>query len=215
MELKIFTAETILRSTRIKPWRHLKESQSIWDYLQHPLSLEDQSRIRFAPKVEVVTLENPKSSAPYEGWLSQATTWATVFALTPDNQVVITIEYKHGADEVMIGLPAGVGKSGELLGDVMRRELLEETGFDASILIPLGDHTKGAAASGRKSSDRFFSFLATDVKQAQDQSLDEDELIETGLVPLPEWMKMIELGIVKEGSAIANTLLALQKLKKI
>lgn len=215
MKLKEFTADNIMQKTRIRPWERTAAPKSIWEYLGIQLKEEQKQKIHFAPKVEVPTFQNPKTKESYEGWRTTGGDWATVFALLPNNLVVTAIEYKHGVEEVIIGLPAGVAKSGENMEEVVRRELLEETGFMAKKIIPLGDPQKGIAVSTRKATTCCFGFLAYDAKKVKEPELDEDEDIEVGLVKLDQWLSMIERGIVRDASAVTTTFLALHALKKL
>ena len=214
MSIKTYTAEEILELTKIKPWLRIKEPSSLWENLNITLTEEQQEKVKFAPLPEMLVLKNPKTG-PYEGWRTIGGNWATVFALTPDDKVISVIEFKHGVEEVMINLPAGNIKSQEDISEALRRELLEETGFMAKKIEPLGKPEKGFGISGRKSSTRFFSFLGTDLEKIQEPTLDPDEEIETAFVELKEWLKMIEGGIVLEASAIVTTFLALKKLGRL
>ena len=49
---------------------------------------------------------------------------AVVFALTADGQVLLVRQYKHGAGEITLELPAGTFRTGEA-ADHARRELRE------------------------------------------------------------------------------------------
>lgn len=216
MSLPIYTTQDILARTRVKLWPKLSPAKSLWDYLTIPLTPEQQNKIRFAPIPEVVTLQNPKTG-PYEGWRTAGGNWVTIFPLTSDQNVVTVIEYKHGVDEVVIGLPAGNYKAGEDVAAAIQRELLEETGFSAKTIIPLADSVKGIGVSCRKSTARYFSFLAQDLVQTTNSTAeaDADEDIEAALIPLQEWLTMIERGLVRESSAIVTTFLALRALKRL
>lgn len=214
MEIKTYTADNIRELTHIKAWKRLEEPTPLWQSLGITLTPEQQTKVKFAPIPEMVVLENPRIGR-YEGWRTPGGSWTTIFALTPKDEVVCLIEYKHGVEEVIIGLPAGTIKKDEDLMEALRRELLEETGFTAKKIEALGDPIKGTAVSARKASARYFSFVGTNLEKTADPTPDEDEHLETAYVPLAEWLKMIDRGMIRESSAITTTFMALRKLGRL
>lgn len=214
MEIKTYTADDVIKLTRVKAWKRIEGPLSLWDHLHIALSPENQAKIKFAPMPEMVVFEN-KPGKKYEGWRTKGTDWTSVFALTPDDNVVAIIEYKHGVEEVLVNLPSGTFRPGEDPTETMRRELMEETGFTAKNIEPLGDAKKGIAISGRKATTRYFGFLATGLEKTSEPSLEEDEDIETAYIPLTEWIKMIDRGMIREASAVTTTFMALRKLGKL
>jgi len=214
MEIKTYTAADIAQLSRIKAWKKLEEPTSLWQSLGIALTQEQQTKVKFAPIPEMVVLENPRTGR-YEGWRTPGGSWTTIFALTPKDDVICLIEYKHGVEEVIIGLPAGTIKKDEDPAEALRRELLEETGFTAKNIHPLGDPKKGIAVSARKASARYFSFVGTDLEKTAEPTPDEDEDIETAYVPLAEWLKMIDGGMIRESSAITATFMGLRALGRL
>ena len=199
----------------IKTWKKIAEPVAIWDFLNIKLSEAQKNSIHFAPKIEMVKFQNPHSKKPYEGWRTNGGNWATVFALLPDNTIPVTIEFKHGIEEILISLPAGVVQEGEDTKKALRRELLEETGVVARRIVALGDPKLGIAPSSRKATTRYFGFLALDAKLHSPQQPDDDEIIQVVFVKIPTWLAMIERGLIRDASAITTTYLALRKLKKL
>jgi ADP-ribose pyrophosphatase len=57
--------------------------------------------------------------------------YVVVFPVADDGEVVCMWRYKHGPQEVCLGLPAGGVEDGEEPLDAAKRELLEEAGFEA------------------------------------------------------------------------------------
>ena len=56
-------------------------------------------------------------------------TSAAVLAVTPQKQIVLTREYRHGLGRIVQSLPGGTARNGESPEACARRELLEETGY--------------------------------------------------------------------------------------
>ncbi|MGO7427225.1 NUDIX hydrolase, partial [Rhizobium ruizarguesonis] len=68
--------------------------------------------------------------------------WINVIPLMPDGRVLLTREYRHGRGEIVAGLVAGGvepgdSKTGDAAMTAARRELREETGYEASTFVKL------------------------------------------------------------------------------
>lgn len=65
--------------------------------------------------------------------------WACVIPVLPDGRLVLVEQYRHGAQRVMLELPAGDLDAGEQPAAAALRELAEETGHRAiGEPVPLG-----------------------------------------------------------------------------
>jgi ADP-ribose diphosphatase len=95
------------------------------------------SRIREAwPPISEDEVELP--SGARKRWIRiHYGTSAAVLAVTKEKQVLLTREYRHGLGRVVVSLPGGVARDGETAEGCARRELLEETGHDASRLLEM------------------------------------------------------------------------------
>lgn len=102
--------------------------------------------------------------------------------LTLEGDVLFAREYKHGAADVMLTLPAGFVEDGESPEEAARRELLEETGYDGGTLEPLGSFMLVPSLS----SVRGHFFLARHPAKVAEPRLDEFERIEVVAIPLGE-----------------------------
>jgi 8-oxo-dGTP pyrophosphatase MutT (NUDIX family) len=99
--------------------------------------------------------------------------YVAVVALTPDSEVLVVRQYKHGAAQVVRELPAGYIEDGEDPLECAHRELREETGYEADHMEALGV----LFASPSASSHRAHLFLATGLHEAGEQQLDAAESI--------------------------------------
>ena len=64
-------------------------------------------------------------------------TSAAVLAMTADSELLLTREYRHGLGRVAFSLPGRTAKDGETAEACARRELFEETGYQAPKLLEM------------------------------------------------------------------------------
>lgn len=117
---------------------------------------------------------------------------AVVVALTPDGEVVISRNYKHGPRRVCINLPAGYLEPGEEPLAAAQRELLEETGYTADNWLPLGSFFE----DGNRGCGRAFLFLARGARQVAEPDSDDLEELTVELMPLAELLQAARRGDV-------------------
>jgi ADP-ribose pyrophosphatase len=77
-------------------------------------------------------------------------TTVAVLALTADDQVVVTRQFRPGPDRVLLDLPGGIVDPGEDIGQAAVRELREETGYSASSLEIAGGTWAFGASTWRR-----------------------------------------------------------------
>lgn len=85
--------------------------------------------------------------------------WVNVVPITPNGEVVMIRQYRHGSSEVTLETPGGLVDAGERPADAAARELLEETGYRASELTSLGEVNPNPALFR----NRLHAFVARDV----------------------------------------------------
>ena len=120
----------------------------------------------------------------------QFRSWANIVALTKDNQVVLVKQYRHGIGDVFLEFPGGVVETGEDPIAGAERELLEETGYQASRIIQIGEIYPNPALQ----INALYCYLALDVEKVSAQSLDAGEDIEVCLMPFDELVEMAKRG---------------------
>jgi len=135
---------------------------------------------------------------------------ALVFPLTAEGEVIMVRQYKHGAREILLELPGGVCDENELPEAAARRELLEETGYEAGRLT----HLATLHDDPTKNTNRFHLFLAEEVRPAREQSLDVTENIRVERVPLRDLKSKVLNGEIRVANSVAIIFLALEKLSR-
>lgn len=211
----------VIEDLGIRKWKQKGQPADLKEYAARDLSPEERDELeRFAPKAEIVFLENPKGGI-FRGYRSVMKNWITVVTLLDGDILPVTVEYKHGSDDIVIVPPSGVpsrkdfGTQEDPMQVCAKREFWEETGIELEKVIPLSE--AGNAVTPRQSTQRFFPYLGIAkepvIKAAQ--NLDKTEMLKVLLIPLNEWLRLISEGKIVDECAISITFLALQKLNRI
>jgi 8-oxo-dGTP pyrophosphatase MutT (NUDIX family) len=141
--------------------------------------------------VRVDRVELPSGTIIPEYWVSEYAPWVNVVAVTPDQQVVLIRQYRHGIGAVHYELPAGTTDPEDTsLEEAARRELREETGFGGgrwSLLSTL-------SANPALQNNRTYTYLAEGAASLGAAAPEPSEDIRVHLVPLDEVAALIEGG---------------------
>src|SRR4051794_14612861 len=110
-----------------------------------------------------------------------------IVAITNDDRVVLVEQFRIPAGQRVIEIPAGLsgdtpGTEGEPLLESAKRELLEETGYEASRWTELG---RGYSSPGL-SDELIAVFLAEDLAKVEPGGGDSQEKITIHEVPIPD-----------------------------
>ncbi len=144
-----------------------------WQVLRSTTTYEDRWL-----KVRTDTCKTPQGQIIDSWHVLECSTWVNVLALTPTGQVVLVQEYRHGAGQVLFGLPGGaVEAHDEHPLAAIQRELLEETGYGGGQFFEIGY----SYANPSRQNNIVCSFLALNVSKLQAQTLDEEENIDVVL----------------------------------
>ncbi len=125
-----------------------------------------------------------------------------ILPFLPDDQIMLIRNYRYPIGQILIELPAGTLEKNEDPINCAGRELLEETGYLAGRLKPIGNFftTPGIL------SEKMYAFAAYDL-EPQQQALEEGEDIELMPTPYDEALAMIDRGELHDGKTIATLLM--------
>jgi ADP-ribose pyrophosphatase len=155
--------------------------------------------------VRIDTCELPNGMT-IEGFVIEYADWATILALTSQQEVVLVRQYRHGAQKVILELPGGAMEpEDESPMQSARRELLEETGYTSDKFIQIGCVSPNPA----NQTNLIYSFLALDAEKIAGQHLDDTEDIEVVLKPLEEVIGMAKSGELIQSMQVSAVFFAL------
>lgn len=134
--------------------------------------------------------------------------WVSGFALTKDNKVVMVKQYRHGIGQVCIETPGGVMDAGEDPETAMRRELMEETGYQFQSAEFLGQ----VCANPSTGNNYLNMFLLTGGEKTGTQSLDETEDLEVALYTIDELKVLLKENKIMQSMHVSCIFYALNRL---
>lgn len=128
-----------------------------------------------------------------------------ILPIDSEGNVYLVRQYRVGASEELIEIPAGKLEIGEDPVKCGLRELSEETGFSASGLVSLGYiyPTPGY------DTEKIHIFIAKNLIEGE-QHMDEDEFLDVIKMPYVKALMMIESGEITD----AKTIIALLRAEK-
>ncbi|HTJ30832.1 MAG TPA: NUDIX hydrolase [Acidobacteriaceae bacterium] len=124
-----------------------------------------------------------------------------------DPWVVIERQYRHAAGQYLWELPAGKLDAGETAMEGAKRELAEETGYQARKWSPLVEYFASPGFLG----ESMKVFLAEGLVAGEARP-EEDESIDFRLVKLSELLEKIDKGKIVDGKTLTTILLYARKL---
>lgn len=163
-------------------------------------------------KVRKDICESPSGKIINPYYVYEFPEWATAFAMTEDNKVIIVKQYRHPIGEVIVELPGGcVDDTDKDFQTAIARELLEETGYTFSSYESLGKISSNPSTN----TNWMHMFLATGGKKVSEQKLDHNEEIIVELIPIEELKKLVRDNKIVQSMHITCILYALEKLNEL
>ena len=109
----------------LKPWPKIN-SKALGDYRIF--------KVRSDEKV------SPRTGQKHDFFVIECADWVNVIAVTPDQQLVMVEQYRHGSNTVELEIPGGIMDAADASPVATGvRELREETGFEGERARPLGN----------------------------------------------------------------------------
>lgn len=199
MEPSVFRVglENVCATQQILNHKEISLMIEPWEVLSSSIELEDRwikVRADRCRRSDGLIIE------PY--YILEYADWVCILPVTPQGEVVLVKEYRHGVNSVIIGLPCGVVDKEDSAPEVTaRRELLEETGYTSGGIVPLGS----LYANCTNQPNMVHCFLALDVELTGTPVLDATEQIEVQLVP---WERVRSTPLLRQSHHLACVHLA-------
>lgn len=168
----------------IEPWEKL-DSQYLGDFRIFRIR-QDTSR-------------SPRTGAAHRFFVLESPDWVNVIPLTPEGNVIMIRQYRHGTEDVTLEVPGGMVDAAD--GDPSvsaARELREETGYEVEEIIHLGSVAPNPAFLN----NQCHSYLALGVRPVHAVALDGAEDIAFEEIPLAAIPDLIRAGAITHSLTI-------------
>ena len=134
------------------------------------------------------TCVNPRTGKEHDFFVLDSVNWVNIIAVTPDQQLVMVEQYRHGSGTVELEIPGGMMDAGETDPVATAvRELREETGYAGENARLLGKiHSNPAILSNVT-----YTVLIENCRLQHGVEFDSGEDLITRLVPVAEIPKLV------------------------
>jgi ADP-ribose pyrophosphatase len=179
----------------VRPWRLLR-SENVFRHRWYRLRRD--------------TVELADGSIVDDYFVSERADIALVVAITPEREVLFVRQYKHGIGEITLELPGGLVDENEDVEEAARRELVEETGYEAPQFDGLGAFLHDPP----KTTNRIHGFLALNTERTREPEPEPTEELEVVLLPIEEVERRLETRELDVASTVALLYRALSVLSR-
>ncbi len=168
----------------IEPWEKL-DSQYLGDFRIFRIR-QDTSR-------------SPRTGAAHRFFVLESPDWVNVIPLTPEGNVIMIRQYRHGTEDVTLEVPGGMVDAADADPSVSAaRELREETGHEVEEIVHLGSVAPNPAFLN----NQCHSYLALGVRPVHEIALDGAEDIAFEEIPLAAIPDLIRTGAITHSLTI-------------
>jgi 8-oxo-dGTP pyrophosphatase MutT (NUDIX family) len=142
---------------------------------------------------------SPRTGAVHEFSVIESPDWVNIVPLTPEREVVMVYQYRHGIDRITLEIPGGLIDAEDPSPlEAARREMREESGYDSSEVAPLGRIHPNPAIQN----NHCYSFVAKNVVRRYEMIFDGTEHTEVVLVPLERIPDLIRDGTISHALVV-------------
>jgi 8-oxo-dGTP pyrophosphatase MutT (NUDIX family) len=145
-----------------------------------------------------VRSQSPRTAQYRQFSIMHAGDWVNVVALTPDHQVVLVHQFRHGTAKFSLEIPGGIIDPGETPAEAAARELLEESGYAGDPPITMGTVSPNPALFD----NQCHTCLIENCRKIAESKLDQGEDIETLTRPLSDIPLLIASGDISHALVI-------------
>lgn len=143
--------------------------------------------------------KSPRTGHVHAFYVLESPDWMNVIPITPEGNVVLIHQYRHGIESITLEIPGGLVEPDETPIETARREMLEETGYTADDFVQIGLVTPNPAFMD----NMCFTFLAKGARKVAEPALDGSEDIAVVEMPLSDIPRLIRTHKITHSLVVA------------
>ena len=137
---------------------------------------------------------SPRTGESHDFYIIDCVGWVNVLAMTPNRELVMVEQFRHGSNTVELEIPGGIMDAGENSPvETGVRELREETGYEGENARLLGDVFANPAIM----SNTCHAVLVENCEPRHAVEFDSGEDLITRLVPIAELPGLVAHGKIR------------------
>lgn len=170
----------------IKPWEKVS-SRNIGDF--RIFTIRSDTKI------------SPRTGKEHDFFIIDSVNWVNVVAVTPNQELVMVEQYRHGSNTVELEIPGGLMDAKDLRPEITgARELREETGYEGENPRILGQTYANPAIM----SNICYTILIENCKCVHPVEFDSGEDLITRLVPVADLPHLVASGKIAHPLVVAG-----------
>jgi ADP-ribose pyrophosphatase len=169
----------------IRPWRQIS-SRPLGDF--RVFSVREERML------------SPRTEQERDFFVIDCANWVNVIALTPENEMVLVEQFRHGSRTVELEIPGGImDPSDPSPESAACRELVEETGYEGEKPARVGHVFPNPAIM----SNHCYTVLVRNCRFVRAVQFDESEDLATKLVPMSQIADLVTSGQIRHSLVVA------------
>jgi ADP-ribose pyrophosphatase len=142
---------------------------------------------------------SPRTREEHDFFVIDCVDWVNVIAVTPERQLVMIEQYRHGSETVELEIPGGMIDAEDANpAEAGIRELREETGYEGEMPRVIGQVFPNPAIQ----SNHCFTVLVENCRNVHPLELDQAEDLVTRLVPIDEIPSLVAAGKIRHSLVV-------------